>query len=47
MITQNVDGLFMKAGIPQSALAELHGNIYTEKCLGCGSQIERNFRTRN
>ena len=37
VITQNIDGLHLEAGIPPSALSEIHGNIRRCSCLGCGA----------
>ncbi len=34
LITQNVDGLHKMAG--SKKMVELHGNIFTSKCLNCG-----------
>lgn len=34
-ITQNVDGLHRKSGLPDAALAELHGDVRSVVCLGC------------
>ncbi len=39
LISQNVDGLHAKAGIPFDKLAELHGNLYFMKCLDCGKKL--------
>jgi len=39
LISQNVDGLHAKAGIPFEKLAELHGNIYFMKCLSCNKKM--------
>lgn len=36
LITQNVDGLHLKAGSPE--VVELHGNIQRVKCSSCGRQ---------
>lgn len=36
-VTQNVDGLHSAAGLPESRLAELHGNVREVVCLGCGA----------
>lgn len=45
IISQNVDGLHRKSGIPAAALSELHGNIFVERCTKCGAEFERNFNT--
>ncbi len=36
-ITQNVDGLHLAAGLPEEALAEIHGHVRTVRCLTCAS----------
>jgi NAD-dependent deacetylase len=36
VITQNVDGLHQKAGVPERMVFELHGDLSHAKCLGCG-----------
>jgi len=36
VITQNVDSLHQKAGVPQDKVFELHGNMQWAKCLRCG-----------
>ena len=39
LITQNVDGLHAKSGIPFKKMSELHGNMYFMKCLNCNEKI--------
>ncbi|MEA2085562.1 MAG: Sir2 family NAD-dependent protein deacetylase [Chloroflexota bacterium] len=36
VITQNVDNLHQKAGVPDDKVFELHGNMQWAVCLGCG-----------
>jgi len=45
VISQNVDGLHRKSGIPAAHLSELHGNIFVERCSRCGREYERDFNT--
>ena len=36
VITQNVDNLHQKAGVPDDRVLELHGSMQWAVCLGCG-----------
>ena len=38
LITQNVDGLHQRAGVPMDKLVELHGNSTYAECLSCGAE---------
>lgn len=38
VITQNVDGLHQKTGIPDDKLIELHGSLRWLKCINCGQR---------
>jgi NAD-dependent deacetylase len=40
VITQNVDGLHQRSGIPESKIIELHGNSTYASCLDCGQRHE-------
>ncbi|GAA0781610.1 NAD-dependent deacetylase [Roseibium denhamense] len=40
LITQNVDGLHQRSGVPQEKLVELHGNATFATCLSCGARAE-------
>ncbi len=40
VITQNVDGLHQKAGVPEHRVIELHGNSTYASCLDCGKRYE-------
>jgi len=42
-ITQNVDGLHMRSGLPRSKHTFLHGCIFTEKCEKCQTEYFRDF----
>jgi NAD-dependent deacetylase len=40
VITQNIDGLHQRSGIPDEAVIELHGNSTYAVCLECGKRYE-------
>jgi len=40
VITQNIDGLHQRSGIPAEQVVELHGNATYAKCLECGQRHE-------
>lgn len=37
VITQNIDGLHQKAGLPDEKVIELHGNTLRVRCMRCGT----------
>jgi NAD-dependent deacetylase len=39
LITQNIDGLHQRAGLPREAVIELHGTTTEAECLSCGDRI--------
>ncbi|CAL6296711.1 unnamed protein product [Bathycoccus prasinos] len=43
IVTQNVDGLHQRAGVPEDAIAELHGSVYKERCSSCERIYARDF----
>ena len=43
MVSQNVDGLHLRSGIPRDKLAELHGNCFAERCPSCKKEYIRDF----
>ena len=40
-ITQNVDNLHQRAGLPPEKVIELHGNATRARCLACGARYSR------
>jgi NAD-dependent deacetylase len=40
IITQNVDGLHQRSGVPAAKIIELHGNSTYASCLDCGHRYE-------
>ncbi|XP_074320127.1 NAD-dependent protein deacetylase SRT1 [Silene latifolia] len=43
VISQNVDGLHLRAGLLREKLSELHGNSFLEICPACGTEYVRDF----
>ncbi|KAH7315095.1 hypothetical protein KP509_21G033800 [Ceratopteris richardii] len=43
IISQNIDGLHLKSGIPRSCLSELHGSSFREVCSSCETEYVRDF----
>jgi NAD-dependent deacetylase len=41
VVTQNIDGLHQKAGVPAEAVVELHGNTHSVACLTCTARFDR------
>jgi len=39
VVTQNIDGLHQKAGLPPEAVIELHGNAHQTVCVDCGVRV--------
>merc|ERR1711970_214155 len=48
VVTTNLDGLHRKSGLEHhKRLTCLHGDIYIERCTGCGHEHERDYHVRN
>ena len=39
MVTQNIDGLHLRSGLPADKVLELHGTTTEIECLSCGDRI--------
>ncbi len=46
VITQNIDGLHGRAGVPQERIIEIHGNGTYATCLDCGARHEIEWARR-
>ncbi|CAF3412209.1 unnamed protein product, partial [Rotaria sp. Silwood2] len=46
VVSQNIDGLHLRSGLPSPFIAELHGNSNLEICKKCQTKYLRDFRTR-
>lgn len=40
VVTQNIDGLHQRSGVPEEKIVELHGNGTYASCLDCGARHE-------
>eukprot|EP00736_Rhodelphis_marinus_P014018 Rmarinus@m.8334 len=43
VISQNADDLHMLSGLPMSAISEVHGNVYLERCSKCDYRERQPF----
>lgn len=41
IVSQNVDGLFLKSNLKRTFISELHGNFYLDECTKCRSRFIR------
>lgn len=43
LVSQNVDSLHLRSGVPRAKIAELHGNCFAERCGACSVEYLRDF----
>jgi len=36
LVTQNIDGLHVEAGVPEATVVEVHGTVHRYECVDCG-----------
>ena len=46
VVSQNIDGLHRKSGIPADQISELHDNTNCELCSKCKTKYMRDFKVR-
>ena len=46
LVSQNIDGLHRRSGVPPEKIVELHGNHNLEVCTKCGKDYMRDFKVR-
>lgn len=47
LVTQNVDDLHARAGVPAKKMVQIHGNIFITRCSRCDWRVERHDTERS